>query len=166
VGYATEVDDFQFRIRYSTKGSDLEKTSKIISTTNPGLIFIPLAETSDSYSFQLQRIKDNYFHSEWSPVYEVLPEQNLYPAVPRIMGVTLQRGQAMVHFESVPKAIGYQLEYREIGKKESPWKTMSSSKALEAFMFVKDLNPKSGYDFRIAAITLEGRSGFSNTIQK
>jgi beta-galactosidase len=164
VGYATEVEDFQFRVRFS-KDSELEKNSKIISTTNPGLIFIPLNESNASYTFQIQRVKDNYYHSDWSPVYKVAPDQNLNPKAPLIKGVTLQKGVALVHFEPVAKAIGYQLGYREMGKKDAPWKEMNSSKAMEEFMFVDGLNPKSKYEFRLSSVTLHGRSDYYPIIQ-
>ncbi|REG78250.1 sugar-binding domain-containing protein [Algoriphagus antarcticus] len=165
VGFATEVDDFQFRVRYSTNG-DLEKTGKIISTTNPGLIFIPSNESKEAYSFQIQRVKDNYYHSDWSPEYEVCLDPNLNPQVPLIKGVTLQNGEALIHFEPVQKAIGYQLDYREIGKNESVWKTLNSTKALEEFLIVDGLNPKVSYEFRLSSITSHSRSEYSSPIQK
>lgn len=165
VGYATEVDDFQFRVRFS-KESDLEKTSKIISTTNPGLIFIPLEKSDELYYFQIQRVKDNHFHSDWSPIYKVETDPNINPEIPMLKGVTLQKGEAMVHFEPVAKAIGYQLEYREMGKKNAPWEEMKSSKAMEEFMFVDGLDPKSTYEFRVFSISGQGRSKDSLTIQE
>ncbi|MBC6366692.1 sugar-binding domain-containing protein [Algoriphagus sp. AK58] len=157
VGYATEVDDFQFRVRFS-KEENLDENSKIISTTNPGLIFIPVKDTNEIYRIQIQRVKDNYYHSDWSPVYEVSPDQNLIPETPILNGVTLQNGSALVHFQPVKKAIGYLLEYREIGKTDSPWIAKNISKSLEEFVFVEGLNPKTNYEFRLSSITSHGRS--------
>ncbi len=165
VGYATEVDDFQFRVRFSEE-KDLEKNSKTITTTNPGLIFIPLNESDDSYSFQIQRVKDNYYHSEWSPIYKVAPDQNLNPKVPLIKGLGLQKGEALVHFEPIEKAIGYDLDYREVSEKDAVWSRVSVTKSLAEYVFVEDLNPKIGYEFRLSAITLGGKSEYSPIIQK
>ena len=164
VGYATEVDDFQFRVRFSKDG-DLEKKGKIISTTNPGLIFIPVAESGPSYTFQIQRVKANHYPSEWSPVLQVTPDQNIHPIAPVLNGGILQNGVAMIHFEPVAKAIGYKLEYREIGNKIVSWKEVDSSKSREAFIFVKGLNPKSKYEFRLSAATLHGYSDYSPSFQ-
>jgi beta-galactosidase len=165
VGYATEVDDFQFRVRFS-KVKDLEKNSKTITTTNPGLIFIPVDADGVPYYFQIQRVKDNYFHSDWSPVHEVPLDQILKPKAPKINGVTLQKGEALVHFEPVAKAIGYDLEYRDLNKKDAVWSRVSVSKALVEYVIVEGLNPKSGYEFRLSAISIEGKSEFSPAIQK
>lgn len=165
VGYATEVDDFQFRVRFSAERY-LDENSKIISSTNPGLIFIPLDESDDLYYFQIQRVKDNYYSSEWSPVYHVSLDQSLNPEVPILNGVTFQNGEALVHFQPVEKAIGYHLEYREMDKNDTPWKAVNISKALAEFAFIDGLNPKSSYEFRLSAFTLEGKSVYSTPIQK
>jgi beta-galactosidase len=165
VGYATEEDDFQFRVRYSNE-KDLEKNSKTITTINPGLIFIPVDAGGVPYYFQIQRVKDNYYHSDWSPVHEIPLDQMTRPKAPKINGVTLQKGEALVHFEPVTKAIGYELEYKELNKKEAVWTKVSISKAITEYLIVEGLNPKNGYEFRLSAITVEGKSEFSPAIQK
>ncbi len=165
VGYATEVDDFQFRVRFS-KEKDLEKNSKTITTTNPGLIFIPVDAGSVPYYFQIQRVKDNYYHSDWSPVYDASFDQMVKPKAPTINGVTRQIGEALVHFEPVTKAIGYDLEYRDISKKDAAWTKVNISKSLSEYVLVEGLNPKTDYEFRISTITLEGKSDYSTPIQK
>jgi beta-galactosidase len=165
VGYATEVDDFQFRVRFS-KEKDLEKNSKTITTTNGGLIFIPVDTGGVAYYFQIQRVKDNYYHSDWSPVYDVSFDQMVKPNALKINGLTIQKGEALVHFEPIAKAIGYELEYRDLSKKEVVWSKIIVSKALAEYVIVEGLNSKNGYEFRLSAITLEGKSKFSQVIQK
>jgi beta-galactosidase len=165
VGYVTEVDDFQFRVRYS-ENQDLEKNSKTITTTNPGLIYIPVANADQSYYFQIQRVKDNNYFSDWSTIYEVPFDQILKPKAPTINGVTRQKGDALVHFDPVKKAIGYELEYKEINKKDAVWSNVTVSKALAQYVFVEGLNPKTEYEFRLSTITLEGKSDYSPIIQK
>jgi beta-galactosidase len=165
VGYETEVDDFQFRVRFS-QDKDFEKLSKIISTTNPGLIFIPVDAGGQSYYFQIQRVKDNYYHSDWSPVYNAPFDQILKPNPPKINGVTRQKGEALIHFEPIAKAIGYELDYRNLSKKEEGWSKITISKALTDYVFVQGLNPKNGYEFRMAAITSDGKSELSQAVQK
>lgn len=165
VGYANEEDDFQFRVRYS-KEKELEKNSKTITTTNPGLIFIPVANADQSYYFQIQRVKDNNYYSDWSIVYEVPLDQVLKPNAPTINGVTRQKREALVHFEPIKKAIGYELEYRDLNKKEAVWSRIIVSKALAEYVFVEGLNPKNRYEFRLSATTLEGKSDYSPIIQK
>lgn len=165
VGYASEVDDFQFRVRFSKK-NDLDENSKIITTTNPGLIFIPLEESNELHYFQIQRVKDNFYSSEWSPVYTVSPDLSLNPKVPILNGVTIQNGSALIHFQPVKKAIGYNLEYRETGKNDSPWKSVTISKAQIEFEIVEGLKSRRGYEFRISSFTSNGQSEFSTPIQK
>lgn len=165
LGYATEVDDAQFRVRFA-KGSDLDEKSKIITTTNPGLIFIPFDESDVPLYLQIQRVKDNFYSSEWSQVYYVSPDPSLAPQVPVINGVTLQNGAAMIHFQPVKKAIGYILEYRESGNTESSWKSVKIPKALTEFVFVQGLNPKTGYEFRMSSYTSDGTSEFSVPFRK
>lgn len=157
IGYATEVDDFQFRVRFSKK-QDLDESSKVVTTTNPGLIFIPLEDSDDKYYFQIQRVKDNFYSSEWSPVYTVSPDLSQKPEIPIINGVTIQNGVALVHFQPVNKAIGYYLEYREAGNSNIPWKSVTISKSQTEFEIIEGLKPKSGYEFRLSSFTSEGRS--------
>ena len=165
VGYANEVDDFQFRVRYS-KEKDLEKNSKTITTTNPGLINIPITNADQNYYFQIQRVKDNNYFSDWSTSYQVPFDQILKPKSPTVNGVTRQNREALVHFDPVKKAIGYELEYRVINKKDAVWSKVTVSKALAQYVFVEGLNPKTGYEFRLSTINLEGKSDYSPIIQK
>ena len=162
IGYATEVDDFQFRVRFSSEKSALEG-GKIITSVNPGLIFIPLERDDEVFYFQIQRVKDNFYHSEWSPVYSVSPDQDAFPETPVIQGVTLQKGHAMIHFSPVKKAIGYQLAYRETTQTNSPWKTQVISQSQAQFFSVEGLLPKAGYEFKISAISSQGRSKESSS---
>lgn len=156
VGYATEVDDFQFRVRYS-KERNLGDKSKVITTTNPGLIFIPLEESNALRYFQIQRVKDNYYHSDWSPIYEIFSDHESNPEDPILNGVTIQNGIALIHFQPVKKALGYYLEYREAGTKDSSWKSVTISKSLAEFAFVEGLNLNSNYEFRLSSITSKGK---------
>ncbi|MCH6235586.1 sugar-binding domain-containing protein [Cognataquiflexum rubidum] len=165
VGYATEADDFQFRVRYA-KEKYLEKNSKTITTTNPGLIFIPIDNAELPYHFQIQRVKDNNFYSDWSTIYDVPFDQIPKPKAPKINGVTRQKGEALVHFDPVAKAIGYDLEYRDVSKKDAVWSRVSISKSLAEYVLIEGLNPKSDYEFRISTITLGGKSDYSAAIQK
>lgn len=165
VGYATELDDFQFRVRYS-KEKDLENNSKTVTTTNPGLIFIPVMATDQPYYFQIQRVKDNNYYSDWSIRYEVPIGEVLKPLAPTLKGVTRQKSEALVHFEPVKKAIGYQLEYREINSKAKDWSGLSLSRSMVHDIFVEGLNPKIAYEFRMSAITEEGQSDYSLVLKK
>ncbi|SMD43659.1 beta-galactosidase [Aquiflexum balticum DSM 16537] len=165
VGYATEVDDFQFRVRYS-ENQDLEKNSKTITTTNPGLIYIPVANADQSYYFQIQRVKDNNYISDWSIIYNAPLDEISNPKPPTINGVTRQNRDALVHFVPVKKAIGYEMEYRDINKKDAGWSKVSISKALTQYLFIEGLNPKSEFEFRLSVVTLEGKSDYSPIIQK
>jgi beta-galactosidase len=108
-------------------------------------------------------VKDNFYHSEWSPVYSVSPDQDAFPETPVIQGVTLQKGHAMIHFSPVKKAIGYQLAYRETTQTNSPWKTQVISQSQAQFFSVEGLLPKAGYEFKISAISSQGRSKESSS---
>jgi len=165
VGYATEVDDFQFRVRYS-KGKNLENNSKTITTTNPGLIYIPVEDTDQPYYFQIQRVKDNNYFSDWSMVFEVPFDEILKPQVSAIKSVVRQKGGALVHFEPVKKAIGYVLEYRKSGEKSGLWSAISLSRSIAELVFVEGLNPKTEYEFRLSTRTLDGITDYSEVIRK
>jgi len=165
VGFATEVDDFQFRVRYA-KEMSLEKNSKTVTTTNPGLIFIPLENTDQSYYFQIQRVKDNNYFSDWSMVYVVPNNEVLKPQPPTIKSVTRQKGEALVHFEPVKKAIGYVLQYRKSGDQSGLWSTISLSRSIAELVFVEGLNPKTEYEFRLSTRTQDGITDYSGVIRK
>jgi beta-galactosidase len=160
VGFATAEDDYQFKVRYS-KSLNLNVESKIVTSTNPGVIFIPMENQYDQYFFQIQRVKDNFYFSEWSPTYKVPAEQSLSPEVPIIDDIKLKKGIAMIHFHPVKKAIGYQVAYREADDKNTGWKEMSISQSLIEFMFISNLNQMSDYEFKISTITSDGRSDYS-----
>jgi beta-galactosidase len=165
VGYATEVDDFQFEVRFASD-KNLEGKKQNYYNHKSRINFNTCRRSEKPYFFQIRRVKDNNYYSEWSPVYDVPFDEVSKPKAPKLLGVTRQNKGALVHFEPIKKAIGYELEYRAINKKDAQWFKVSISKSLAHYVYVEGLNPKSTYEFRISAITQEAKSTYSQSIKK
>lgn len=148
VGYATQVDDYLFKVRYTTRPGDYSQ-AKVVQTTNKGVLFVPNLGNGKTYYFQLIKVKDNYYETVPSEEYAVTPDGNLELEKPEIQGVVYQGNEALLHFVPVKKAAGYGLEYREKGA--TNWQKMEITAAQIQYVKINGLVAKKEYEFRMSA---------------
>jgi beta-galactosidase len=148
VGYATQVDDYLFKVWYTTRPGDYSQ-AKVVQTTNKGVLFVPNLENGKTYYFQLIKVKDNYYETVPSEEYAVTPDGNLELEKPEIQGIIHQGNEALLHFVPVKKATGYGLEYREKGA--ASWQKMEITAAQIQYVKVNGLVAKKEYEFRMSA---------------
>jgi len=132
VGYATDIDDFQF-VRYS-RGS-IWRPVKLSLPTNP----------ASDFSFALEpTFRLLYLSNSTGKGLIIITVIGLRvssttgaksdPTVPLIKGGDFTKRSSFNHFEPCSKKPWlFNFEYREMGKKEAPWKMVTKSKALEGF---------------------------------
>jgi len=168
VGYATDDDDFLFRVQVTTTPGNYTD-ALTIQTTNPGVLFVPNLTNGRRYYFRLQRLKDNNGASLWTPERAVTPDGGQLPPVPILDGVIRQGAEAVVCFQPVPKATGYALEYRSLGKKPGAWHAVAIETAQVGRAFLQNLDSKNRYEYRLATRNTVGqttrlRSEFSSPV--
>lgn len=163
VGYATADDDFLFRVQVTTKPGDYAKAQTIASTT-PGVLFVPGLENGKTYYFRVQRYTDNNSASLWTNEFRVVPDGGQKLSPPEISGIIRQGKEALVYFQTLPKATGYELQYRVAGKKTGEWQTQIIQAAQVEHGFVNGLNTGKQYEFRLAAINANGKSDYSTIV--
>ena len=162
VAYASEETDFLYKVKYRSE-SDGEK---IIQSRNPGLMAIRGLTNGQAYSFAVQRILDNNSTSQWSKWYNVKPDGDQNPTAPTLKGIFRNGREAVISFNPVSKATGYEIQYRESGKGNEGWQMVFLNRSEACFGRIADLKPNRKYDFRMAAINENGTSDYSNVIQK
>jgi beta-galactosidase len=107
----------------------------------------------------MQRLKQNIYESAWSEEKSVRPDGKQPPSAPVIKGVLYQNDETLICFEPVKKATGYLLQYKK--KKSANWTTLSINAGLIEHYKISGLKNNS-YNYRMAAITSNGVSEFSN----
>lgn len=160
LGYASEADDYLYRVQVSEKSGDYAN-ARVVETTNPGALQVTGLTNGRPYFFRFQRVKDNFADSQWSEERTVTPDGGQAPTPPTLHGVLREGATALVDFTPVPKATGYVLEYRAIGSKPTAWQTALLESAQVGRFFVNTLDPKRRYEYRLATRNAAGQSAFS-----
>lgn len=165
LGYASEADDYLYRVQVSEKSGDYAQ-ARTVETMNPGTLQIRGLTNGKPYFFRFGRVKDNFADSQWSEERTVTPDGGQRPAVPVLNGVLRQGTTALVDFAPVPKATGYVLEYRSESKQPGTWQAIFIETAQVGRFFLNNLDPKRRYEYRLATrhaadLTTRLRSDFS-----
>lgn len=160
VAYTTEETDFLYRIRYRVEQGE----EKIIQSTTPGMMAVRNLENGRPYTFEVQRVTDSNFFSQWSKSYTVVPDGGLAPAVPSLEAVSRKGPTALLSFLPVPKATAYEAAYRELGA--ANWETLRVNRTEAYFIQLNGLKTNRTYEFRLAAINENGTSVYSEVIRK
>jgi beta-galactosidase len=160
LGYASEADDYRYRVQVSEKAGDYAG-ARVVETTNPGTLQVRGLTNGRPYYFRFQRVKDNFADSQWSQEYAVTPDGGQRPAVPALHGVRRQGTVALMDFAPVPKATGYALEYRAVGRQPGTWQAVAVESAQVGRFFLPNLDPQRRYEYRLAARNAAGYSSFS-----
>jgi beta-galactosidase len=163
VGYTTELDDYAFRIQYTTTKNDYSNASTI-QTSTKGVLFVPDLVNGKSYFFRMSRIKDNSYVTGWSEEHSIIPDGQQMPAQPILQGIIRNNTEALVIFEPVKKAISYSIQYRL--KNAPEWKTTRVNAAQIRHAKITGLQKKNVYEFRVAAVTSNGESKFTEAVLK
>lgn len=166
VGYASSDDDYLYRLQVTTQPGDYANryagAARTVQTQNSGTLFVPGLTNGQTYFFRMQRVKDNWYATDWSEERSVTPDGGQSPAVPVLLGVVRAGREAVVCFEPVPKAEGYVLEYRPEGS--SPWLRQPISTAQTGRFIQTGLDPKKTYQYRLATLNQAGQSAFSTPL--
>ncbi|WP_232325913.1 sugar-binding domain-containing protein [Spirosoma montaniterrae] len=158
IGYASPEDDYAYRVQVTTKPGDYA-TARTIQTTNPGTLFVSNLTNGQPYYFRFQRLKDNYFASNWSEERTVVPDGGQRPNPPVFQGVVRENKETVVCFAPVPKAIGYLLEYRRVGS--GSWQREQITTAQTGRFILMQPDSTQRYEYRMATLTANGQSIFS-----
>jgi beta-galactosidase len=165
VAYTTDETDFIYRIRYREKDGP-SGNDEIISSRTPGLMAVRRLKNGRPYTFEVQRVTDNNSYSRWSKTYEVVPDGGQLPAVPWLKSVLRNKSEAVLSFVPVPKAIGYEIQYRESGRGEAGWHSFFLNRSEVDYGRIGDLQVNQTYEFRIAAMNANGKSAYSPIIKR
>ena len=161
VGYTTELDDFAFRIQYTTTKGDYSNATTIQSSTK-GVLFVPGLVNAKQYFFRMSRIKDNSYVTGWSEEHSVIPDGQQPPAKPTLQGIIRNNSEAVVVFEPVRKSVGYTIQYRL--KNSQEWKSIRVNASEIRHTKIGGLQKKNKYEFRIASINACGESAFTDPV--
>jgi beta-galactosidase len=165
VAYVTNETDFLYRIRYREKDGP-SGNDKIILSRTPGLMAVRRLKNGRTYTFEVQRVTDNNSYSRWSKTYEVVPDGGQLPAVPCLKTILRNKSEAVLSFVPVPKAIGYEIQYRTSGRGEAGWNSFFLNRSEVNYGRIGDLRANQTYEFRIAAMNANGKSAYSPIIKR
>ena len=161
VGYATDRDDYVFRIQYTTKPGDYTNP-ETLQTSTRGVLFVPGLTNGKPYYFRMSRIKDNNYLTGWSEEHTVTPDGQQLPPAPDLQGVLRNGTEAIVVFQPVKKAIGYTIQYRV--QNSGTWKALTIRAAELHHIKITGFNAKDRYAFRIACENDYGASAFTEAV--
>lgn len=165
VAYHSDELDFLYRIRYREKGvsSDQDRT---IQSRNPGMMAVRGLKNGQAYTFEVQRVLHNNYYSLWSKTFEITPDGEIRASVPNLKGIFRKEREAILSFNPVPKAVGYEIGFREVGKGDSEWKTLMLNRSEVSYAKISDLRPNITYEFRMAAINAYGKSDYTPLVKQ
>jgi beta-galactosidase len=147
VGYATQIDDYVFKIAYTTQLGDYTN-AKVLQTTNKGVLHVPNLQNGQTYYFKLRKLKHNNYETIESEEIAVTPDGGMKLQNPILQGVIRQEKEAILCFEPVKKAIGYTIEYKEKGKDN--WQKVEVNASQINFYKVNGLEKSKAYEFRVS----------------
>jgi beta-galactosidase len=148
LGYASQDDDYLYRVQVSTKAGDYTE-ARTIQTSNPGTLHVYGLQNGQKYFYRLQKIKDNYAPSAWTTEASIVPDGGLPLPKTSIKAVVQQEGEALLLYTPLKKATGYSFEYRKLGKKPEAWQSIPVNTAQSRHLFIAGLDPKAQYEFRV-----------------
>lgn len=157
VGYASNADDYLYRIQYTTSKGAYTHAHTLQSQTK-GVLFVPGLENGKTYYFRMQLIKHNSYTSEWSEEIAVTPDGEQLPAAPVVHGLLRNHTQALLFFTPVKKATGYVVQYRQ---GSGAWKEVYINRGTTGVALLSGLSGGAAPECRIAAENSAGRSAFS-----
>lgn len=161
IGYASPEDDYLYRVEVTDKPGDYTNAFSV-QTTNPGTLHVPGLTNGKPYYFRFQRLKDNYFASNWSEERAITPDNGQRLKAPDLLGAARQAGEAVLCFKPVPQATGYVLESRMNG---GAWQRQTISAAQTGRHMLTQLNPNQAYEYRMATLLgTGGQSDFSSIL--
>lgn len=161
IGYASPETDYIYRVQVTSTSGDYTN-ARTIQTTNPGALFVSQLTNGQPYFFRFQRVTDSWTDSDWSEERSVTPDGGQKPAAPVLQGVIRAGNEAIICFESVPKATGYLLDYQPEGS--ATWLRQSVAAAQTGRFILTGLDPKKAYQYRLATINPTGQSTYSTSL--
>lgn len=106
VGYSATPKDFLYDIEYGTRPGNY---SRRLVLKNKGVLHVPGLKNGQTYYFRLRSRKQWGFKSEWTAEESVIPDGGLPLPAPTIHGMVKNGKDAIVYFDPVPKATGYEI---------------------------------------------------------
>lgn len=160
VGYASQPDDYLYRVQYTTTKGDYTE-AKTIQTATKGVLFVPNLVNGKTYYFRLQRVKQNSFESEWSEELSIVPDGGQRPQPPIVRGLLVEGNDALLCFEPVKKATAYLVQY-QLGT--GSWKERILDQAHISHVRIEGVGKHKKLACRIATLNENGQSEFSESV--
>lgn len=154
IGYSVGRTDYLYEIEYGQSPGQYEQR---IALRNVGVCQIPGLENGTTYYYRLRRRMQWGFASEWTGEHSVRPDGGLKPAPPSTVEVIRKGKNAMILFEPVEKATGYQLRVEDIDT--GFYKDMNLTSVLAGHFYVEDLEEGKSYRF---SLRTQNENGFSD----
>ncbi len=148
VGYATQIDDYLFKLSYTTQAGNYNN-AKTLQTTNKGVLHVPDLQNGQTYYFKLRKWKHNVYETIDSEEIAVTPDGGAKSQNPLLQGVIRQGTEAILCFEPVKKAVGYTVAYREKGKEN--WQKININASQINFYKINGLEKNKEYEFELNA---------------
>ena len=153
IGYSVDPLDYMYEIRYGTSPGDYTQQ---IGLRNVGVCQVPGLKTGQTYYYQMRNRKQWGFASEWSHEVKVQLSNDKGRQPVALKGHIRKAGKALLVFEPVKKAVGYNINYRAKGQDQ--WKTHTLSSAVVNYALVEGLEKDETYEFEIKAMMEQNTS--------
>ncbi len=154
IGYSVGRTDYLYEIEYGRSRGQYDHR---IALRNVGVCQIPGLENGTTYYYRLRRRMQWGFASEWTDERAVTPDGGLKPSPPAGIEMIRQGKSAMVLFEPVEKATGYQLRVEDV--QTGFYKILDITSALAGRFHVEELEEEKSYRF---SLRTQNENGFSD----
>lgn len=154
IGYSVDRLDYMYEIAYGTQSGQYDHH---FGLRNVGVCQIPDLESGKTYYYRFRNRKQWGFASEWTHEIKVDLREDKAERPVVLKGIIRASDQALLIFDPVDRAIGYNIYYCEKGRDQ--WMTCEVSSAVVRHAFVNELKENNDYEFRIEAILHPKESG-------
>lgn len=156
-GVETAADDRRFTVQVTERAGDYSHTLTSVADTK-GSFKISGVVNGKNYYYRVKRSVANGDVSGWSEEIAVRPDGGQV-ASPRITGLVQKGGDAVICFEPVKKAIGYDLLFRT--GRDKGWRHERINTSLTDQYKFKLSNKGDRVQVKLAAINQYGRSTYT-----
>ena len=144
IGYTVDRRDYLYDIQYGTAPGEYDHQ---IGVRNVGVCQVPHLKNGTTYYYRFRRRMQWGFASEWSDERSVTPHAGTTSLIP--VQALHQKDQAMILFDPVEGAIGYQLAVQSDSGSNQ---TIAITSAQSGRYLVEGLKENQKYQFTLTAI--------------
>ena len=146
IGYSVGLD-YMYEVRYGTSPG---KYSDTLGLKNVGVCQIPDLQSGQTYYYQMRNRTQWGFASEWTQEIAVTLDDDQKEQDVPVRGVIRDQETALLYFDPVKKAVGYQIFYRKDAAED--WQKLMIDQGSVAFARVDKLENNTEYQFKMKAI--------------